>query len=79
MASLHDVYRVLADGSRELQNVQKLPWEGMANFGNILKRVRQMGDFLEEVVVTEVRDKTDLNVPWPALSSLTLDIAMVRI
>ena len=77
MASLHDIYQVLADGSRALQDVQKLPWEGMADFGAVIKRLRQMADVLEEVAVTEVRDESDMDGHWPALSSRVRDEVMV--
>ena len=78
MAALHDIYLVVADGSRALQNVQKLPWEGMADFGRAIMRLRQMADVLEEVAVLDVRDQSDMGGDWPTLASHPLDKVMVR-
>ena len=78
VVSLHDIYLVLADGSRALQNVQKLPWEGMADFGGTIMRLRNMADVLEEVMLLEVRELSDMDGHWPTLSSHPLDKVMVR-
>ena len=50
VAALLDVYQVLAAGSRDLQSLQKLPWERQGDFADMVGKLTAMTDALKAAV-----------------------------
>ncbi|XP_043241439.1 uncharacterized protein LOC122391496 [Amphibalanus amphitrite] len=64
LAALCDIYGVLAEGSKSLQNLQVLPWERQRMFSTMLDNFTEMQD------AVELDDEGELKKRWPVLSSL---------